>query len=91
MGDTVTASTADGGAWALSRLGFAIDSYVDRQINNPQNLAGNQQYGIDANGNVYQLGAASVYQTVAPARGAVNNNTLLLLLIVGAVVMMGKA
>jgi hypothetical protein len=43
--------------WALSRLGFAIDTLVDRTINSPQAIDNPAiAYGVDANGNMYQVG-----------------------------------
>ena len=50
-------TTDNGTAWALSRLGSAIDSFVDRSINAPQRIDNlGLQYGLDSNGNLYQLG-----------------------------------
>lgn len=70
-----------GGAWALSRLGSAIDSYVDRELNKPTVIANSGGFGIDERGELYSLGQ--------PARGAVVtagrpiNPTFLLLILAG--------
>jgi hypothetical protein len=73
----------DTGAWALSRLGYAIDTYVDRQLSNPQIIQDHSAaYGMDSNGNLYQVGQPTTVQTVKPVAG--NSNGMLLLLILGA-------
>jgi hypothetical protein len=77
---------SDGGAWVLSRLGFAIDTYVDRQINGPQVIAQTgAPYGIDQNGNLYKVGQPTVVQTVSPMSGAGGSGMLLLVLAIAFV------
>jgi hypothetical protein len=66
--------------WALSRLGYAIDALVDRQLNNPQVITDHSAaYGMDANGNLYKVGQPTTVQTVSPVKA--NNSTLLLLVL----------
>lgn len=46
-------------AWDFSRLGNAIDRYVDRQLNNPQIVHdASDQYGVGPNGELYHVGQA---------------------------------
>ncbi|MGB9107551.1 MAG: hypothetical protein WCC39_02580 [Telluria sp.] len=72
-------TTNDGGTWALSRLGFAIDAYVDRQLNNPQVITDHSAaYGMDSNGNLYKVGQPTTVQTVSPVQ---SNNSILMLLV----------
>ncbi|MTV36278.1 hypothetical protein [Duganella radicis] len=83
--------TADN-AWLNARLGNAIDVWVDRTLNRPQlGYDPAQAYGMDANGNLYQLGQTNsqVVAQVNSTKGG-NNNLLLLVLIVGAIVMVAK-
>jgi len=76
-----TQNSNDPGAWALSRLGFAIDTYVDRQLNTPQVIAqSGAPYGIDQNGNLYQVGQPTTVQTVKPMSGVGGSGMLLLVL-----------
>lgn len=78
MDDT---QSQDGGAWVLSRLGYAIDAYVDRQLNNPQIIQDHSAaYGMDQNGNLYKVGQPTTVQTVSPVAGAINPTLLLLAL-----------
>jgi hypothetical protein len=59
-------------AWLSARLGNAIDVIVDRTLSRPQlGSDPSQAYGIDANGNVYQLGQMNgqVRATVTPTNG----------------------
>lgn len=72
----------DNTAWALSRLGNAIDAYVDRQIGTQsQTIIGQVGYGIDSNGQLYQLGTTSGGGTAAvPAKP---NLMLILLVCIG--------
>lgn len=78
----------DFGAWTLSRLGNAIDVYVDRTINNPQIVRdASQAYGVDANGNLYDLGQPrGVATTPIRATTALASNQNLLLLGMGIVI-----
>ena len=49
MDETLTPNNGD--AWALSRLGYAIDVLVDRKLNDPQAIYDSSQaYGIDGEG-----------------------------------------
>lgn len=76
-----TTNSPDAGAWVLSRLGFAIDSYVDRQLNTPQVIAqSGAPYGIDNNGNLYKVGQPTTVQTVQPMSGMGGGGMLLLVL-----------
>lgn len=71
----------DGGAWVLSRLGYAIDAYVDRQLSNPQIIQDHSAaYGMDSNGNLYRVGQPTTVQTVAPVAGTISPTLLLLAL-----------
>lgn len=86
-------SQGGAGAWALSRLGFAIDTYVDRQINGPQALANSASYGVDQNGQLYQMGQptrATVQSIGGPAGALGGGNGMLLLLALGAFLMMNR-
>lgn len=66
---TVEPQSSGGGmdAWALSRLGNAIDRFVDREINSPQRMNGQAGYGMDEYGNLYMQGQnAASYSPQAP-------------------------
>jgi len=78
----------DGTAWFLSHLGYAIDSYVDRTLNRPQVVYdASQAYGVDENGNLYQLGRPANYgYTQAGGTVSVGGNPLMLLLLLGGLV-----
>lgn len=79
-------------AWLSARLGNAIDAWVDRTINRPQlGYDPAQAYGMDSNGNLYQLGQTNG-QVIAQVNNgkAGGNNMLLLVLLVGVVVMVAK-
>jgi hypothetical protein len=83
---SVTSDGAGFSSWFLARAGNAIDAIVDRQIRQPQYLndAG-QQYGVDGNGNIYQLGQTNgqiVAQVNRPA------SQISPLLIIGAIVLL---
>lgn len=74
-------TTNDTGTWALARLGYAIDAYVDRQLNNPQIITDHSAaYGMDSNGNLYKVGQPTTVQTVSPMAGTPNATMLLLIL-----------
>jgi hypothetical protein len=76
-----TQSGTDAGAWALSRLGYAIDAYVDRQLNTPQVIYDSSAaYGIDGNGQMYKVGQPTTVQTVSPVSGTGGSTMLLLVL-----------
>lgn len=87
--ETAPSVTSDGAgfsSWFLARAGNAIDAIVDRQIRQPQYLndAG-QQWGVDGNGNIYQLGQTNgqiVAQVNRPAQ------QISPLLIIGAIVLL---
>lgn len=71
-------------AWGLARLGFAIDTYVDRQINSPQVLQDHSAaYGMDQNGNLYKVGQPTQVQTLTPAQGGGRITPMMLLLGLG--------
>lgn len=75
-----TTNSNDGGAWVLSRLGFAIDTYVDRQLNRPQAVYdASQAYGIDPNGQMYRVGQPTTVQTVSPISGGSSSMLLVIL------------
>jgi hypothetical protein len=76
-------NTNGAGAWFLSRLGNAIDVYVDRQLNSPQVLQNGSGYGVDQNGNLYQVGKPTTVQGVTPVGGGSMN----MLLLVGLVIL----
>lgn len=79
MDDTQTQS-GDGGAWDLSKLGYAIGVYVDRQLNSPQTISNGQAYGMDSNGNLYKVGQPTTVQTVAPLSSPGGSPLLLIVL-----------
>lgn len=70
-------------AWTMARLGNAIDSYVDRQLNSPQMMTGQTGYGIDQYGALYPLGQPATQQQVAAVQA--RPNYMLLLLIAGGI------
>lgn len=83
---SVTSDGAGFSSWFLARAGNAIDAIVDRQIRQPQYLndAG-QQYGVDGNGRIYQLGQTNgqiVAQVNRPA------TTISPVLIIGAILLL---
>jgi hypothetical protein len=84
MGDTDYTT-----AWGLARLGNAIDVYVDRQLGaQSQTVMGQTGYGIDASGNLYQLGQTASGATVTrPAQP----NVMLLALIGLGIYMLAKS
>lgn len=82
MDPTLQTMDTSGGidsAWLSARLGNAIDVSIDRVINKPQMVydAG-QAYGVDSNGNLYQLGQQNG-QLARPGVGVGVNKTLLVL------------
>lgn len=80
-------TTNDGaGAWVLSKLGQAIDVYVDRQLNTPQVIQQNSGYGVDQNGNLYQIGQPTTVQTVSPVPGG----SMGFLLVIGLVLLVAS-
>jgi hypothetical protein len=83
--DDETQSGTDVGTWGMARLGYAIDTYVDRQINTPQVMSNGAAYGMDSNGNLYKVGQPTTVQTVSPVSGA-NGSSLLLIVLVLAYV-----
>lgn len=90
----VTQGQAD--AWALSRVGNAIDALVDRTLNRPQvfNDSG-QQYGVDGNGNLYPLGGYNMQQlparqSVITTGGLLNNPMVIIAVLVVMFVEMRK-
>lgn len=79
MDQTLTSNNAD--SWALSRLGYAIDVFVDRRLNNPQVITDHSAaYGMDANGNLYEVGQPTTVQQVSPLGGQGGSSLLLLVL-----------
>ncbi|NIA56184.1 hypothetical protein HAV22_21355 [Massilia sp. TW-1] len=78
--DETVSNQGGADAWFLSRLGQAIDVYVDRQINSPQVIQSSAAYGVDPNtGALYHLGQPGVVQTVAPVQGGSNMGLLVVL------------
>jgi hypothetical protein len=77
-------------SWLAARLGNAIDAGIDRVTNRPQyNVDPGRSYGVDQNGNLYQLGQSNSQLTAQintgkPAMG----NGMLLILALGAVVLL---
>lgn len=81
-----TSNSTDTGTWALARLGFAIDTYVDRQLNAPQQIYdASQAYGIDSNGQMYKVGQPTTVQTVQPVTGRAGSSMLLVVLAIAFV------
>lgn len=71
-------------AWLAARAGFALDTWVDRQLGGGQTLYNSgQTYGQDEYGNVYVLGQPNVPTRVSSTQQV---PPLLLLLLVGALV-----
>lgn len=80
-------------AWLSARLGNAIDAWVDRTLNRPQlGYDPAQAYGMDSNGNLYQLGQTNsqVIAQVNTTKAAGNNSLLLIVLVVGAIMIATK-
>ena len=92
MADDANVLAADpGGAWSSSLLGAAIGAYVDRNLNAPQQVAPSIAYGMDASGNLYQLGKPNNYATMTPVSSGgggapAGNGMLLLMLVIGFIV-----
>lgn len=77
-----TQNGPDVNAWALSRLGYAIDVWTDRQINQPQVIGDHSAaYGMDQNGNLYKVGQPTTVQTVSPISGGGGSMLLIVLAI----------
>ena len=75
--------------WLAARLGNAIDVSVDRVINTPQVVYdASQAYGVDGNGQIYQLGKTNQQAVKGPVVGAANPQMLLMIII--AIVMLAK-
>lgn len=70
-------------AWALSMLGTAIGAYVDREINKPTVISNSNNYGMDANGQLYTLGQPAGQVVANTTTGKPVNTTFLLLIVVG--------
>lgn len=80
MDDTIDSTSNAGDAWALARLGHAVDVLVDRQINSPQVIQSSAAYGVDTNtGTLYKLGQPGVVQSVAPVSGGGQMGLLMVL------------
>lgn len=71
------------GAWVAARAGFALDTWIDRQLRGGQTLSSNQAYGQDEYGNVYVLGQPN---TPTRVTSTPQMNPLFLLMLVGAVI-----
>ena len=81
-------TTSDGSAWALSALGNAIQSYVDRTVNSPQIVHdASSQYYVGSDGGLYKVGATA---TATTSLSTASNNTILLLVLGIAVIMLVK-
>jgi len=79
MDQTLTSDNL--GAWGLSRLGYAIDVFVDRKLNDPQVITDHSAaYGMDANGNLYQVGQPTGVQSTSPLGGQAGSSMLLIVL-----------
>lgn len=78
-------------AWFAARLGNAIDVSVDRVIAKPQMVydAG-QAYGVDENGNLYQLGQRNGQFVQSVGVGLGSSQILLLVGLLAVVLMAGK-
>ena len=80
-------------AWLSARLGNAIDAWVDRTLARPQiGSDPSQAYGIDANGNIYQLGQTNmqIAAQVNSTKAANSNSMLMLVMVVGLIIMAAK-
>jgi hypothetical protein len=88
MDETQSANGWD--AWLAARVGNAIDAGVDRVLHKPQYMTDPAQaYGVDANGNIYQLGQTNGQLTsTIQTRTPTSNSTLLLLALVGLVLVL---
>lgn len=76
-------------AWLMARAGFAIDSFIDRELNRPQIVYDQSQaYGVADNGALYMLGRPS--SNVGAVGGGGVNGTLILVGIVLLVVLASK-
>jgi hypothetical protein len=79
-------------AWLGARVGNAIDVWVDRTLNRPQFTNDpSQAYGVDGNGNLYQLGQTNGQIVAQVNTGRPVNSGMNSLLIIGliALVVMG--
>jgi len=75
-----TSNNNDFSVWAMSHLGFAIDSYVDRRLNDPQVIVqSGAAYGIDGNGQLYQVGQPTSVSTVRPVAGTGSSMLIIVL------------
>ncbi|MGK5023104.1 hypothetical protein [Janthinobacterium lividum] len=71
-------------AWLAARAGFALDTWIDRQLGGGQTLYNSSQtYGQDEFGNVYVLGRPNMPTRVTSTPQI---NPLFLLMLVGAVI-----
>jgi hypothetical protein len=81
-------------AWLSARIGNAIDVLTDRALNRPQlGSDPSQAYGVDANGQLYQLGQVNGQiraQVSTSGGGLVISPTMILLAIVGFVLLGSK-
>ena len=75
-------------AWGLSRLGFAIDSYVDREVNRSTRIADSGAYGIDDQGRIYTAGQP--YGGAVVAQRQPISTPMLLLILAGVYLAMQK-
>lgn len=71
-----------GDPWLMSRLGFAVDAYVHKEINKSTRIADSGAYGLGDDGQLYNVGQPSMSATVAPRQPI---NTTFLLLVLAAV------
>lgn len=77
-----------GDPWLMSRLGYAIDAYVDREINKPTAIANSGAYGVGADGRMYMQGQPAQGAIVQPRQPV--NTTLLLLVLAGVYLAMNR-
>jgi|GEM_PF-6910816 hypothetical protein len=80
---------AGSGAWWAARLGFALDTYVDRKLIGRPSLSdsNSQMYGQDEFGNTFVVGQQSGLARAAPAPRA---NPLMVLLLIGGIILLAK-
>lgn len=84
--DDTTQSGLD--SWTMARLGNAIDVAVDRALNKPPTLVDSgQAYGVDQNGNIYQLGQTNGQLAATIQTNSAPKSNMGMLLIVGLVVL----
>lgn len=76
-------------AWVMARLGTAIDVGLDRVLNRQPTLVdAGQAYGVDQNGNIYQLGQTNSQISATIQTASAPKSNMGMLLVVGLVVLL---